>query len=85
MDDVDIVVHFAAESHVDRSILDPGVFLQTNVLGTHVLLESALNNKIELFHHISTDEVFGTLPLNQPDAQFNELTAYDPRSPYDAA
>lgn len=85
MDDVDIVVHFAAESHVDRSILDPGVFLQTNVFGTHVLLESALTNKVELFHHISTDEVFGSLPLNKPEIQFNELTPYDPRSPYSAS
>lgn len=85
MDDVDIVVHFAAESHVDRSILDPGIFLQTNVFGTHVLLESALTNNIELFHHISTDEVFGTLPLDKPDIQFNELTPYDPRSPYSAS
>lgn len=85
MDDVSVVVHFAAESHVDRSILDPGLFLQTNVIGTGVLLESALTNKIEHFHHISTDEVFGSLPLNQPDVQFNETTPYDPRSPYSAS
>ena len=85
MDDVSVVVHFAAESHVDRSILDPGVFLQTNVMGTHILLESALLHKIEHFHHISTDEVFGSLPLNQPEAQFSETTPYDPRSPYSAS
>lgn len=85
MDDVDIVVHFAAESHVDRSIIDPGIFLQTNVIGTHVLLESAITNKLEHFHHISTDEVFGSLPLNEPEVQFNENTAYDPRSPYSAS
>lgn len=85
MDDVDIVVHFAAESHVDRSILNPEIFLKTNVMGTHVLLESALKNKVEHFHHVSTDEVFGSLPLNKPEVQFNESTSYDPRSPYSAS
>lgn len=85
MKDVDLVVHFAAESHVDRSILNPGIFLQTNVMGTHVLLESALENKVDHFHHISTDEVFGTLPLNDANAQFSETTPYDPRSPYSAS
>ncbi len=85
MDDVDVVVHFAAESHVDRSIINPDIFLQTNVVGTHVLLESALKNKIKHFHHISTDEVFGTLKLNDPTDQFNEDTPYDPRSPYSAS
>lgn len=83
MDDVDIVVHFAAESHVDRSILNPDVFLQTNVLGTHVLLKSALKHKVR-FHHISTDEVFGSLELGS-DEKFTEKTAYDPRSPYSAS
>ena len=85
MDDVDLVVHFAAESHVDRSILDPGIFLKTNVIGTHVLLESALKNKISHFHHISTDEVFGSLELNNPNSKFSEKTSYDPRSPYSAS
>lgn len=85
MNESDIVVHFAAESHVDRSILNPSIFLQTNVIGTHVLLESALTNKIAHFHHISTDEVFGSLPLDTPEIQFNEATAYDPRSPYSAS
>ncbi|OIO44143.1 MAG: dTDP-glucose 4,6-dehydratase [Candidatus Pacebacteria bacterium CG_4_10_14_3_um_filter_34_15] len=85
MDDVDVVVHFAAESHVDRSILDPGIFLETNVLGTHVLLASALKNKIDRFHHISTDEVFGSLELGNPNSKFSESTAYDPRSPYSAS
>src|SRR3990167_4638861 len=64
MSGVDTVVHFAAESHVDRSILDPSVFIKTNVLGTHTLLEAALNAKVKRFHHISTDEVFGALKLN---------------------
>lgn len=83
MMDVDVVVHFAAESHVDRSILEPAVFVETNVVGTQVLLEQALAHKIKRFHHISTDEVFGTLPLNSP-LKFTENTAYNPRSPYAA-
>lgn len=84
MDDVDSVVHFAAETHVDRSILEPSTFIQTNIIGTHTLLESALHNKIKRFHHISTDEVFGSLPLDS-NQQFNENTNYDPRSPYSAS
>src|SRR5687767_11780426 len=58
MTGIDVVVHFAAETHVDRSILNPGVFLETNVLGTQVLLDAALKHKVKRFHHISTDEVF---------------------------
>lgn len=84
MKDIDIVVHFAAESHVDRSILDPALFLETNVIGTQVLLEAALKNKIKRFHHISTDEVFGALPLTSQE-KFNKHTAYDPHSPYSAS
>jgi len=82
--DVDMIVHFAAESHVDRSITDPAPFIQTNIVGTHVLLESALKYSIKRFHHISTDEVFGELPLTSKD-KFNELTPYNPRSPYSAS
>jgi len=78
----DLVVHFAAESHVDRSIADPDIFLKTNILGTHNLLRSALKNKTR-FHHVSTDEVFGSLGKNDP--AFNEKTPYDPRSPYSAS
>jgi len=78
----DLVVHFAAESHVDRSISDPDIFLKTNVIGTHNLLRSALRNKTR-FHHVSTDEVFGSLEKNEP--AFNENTPYDPRSPYSAS
>lgn len=85
MDDVSVVVHFAAESHVDRSILDPSVFLETNVIGTHVLLQAARAHNIDHFHHISTDEVFGTLPTDQPESKFSEITPYDPRSPYSAS
>jgi len=80
--EVDIVVHFAAETHVDRSIMDPGVFVRTNVMGTQVLLE-AVKEYGTRFHHISTDEVFGA--LGPDDAPFNEKTAYDPRSPYSAS
>lgn len=84
MTDVDVVVHFAAESHVDRSILTPDIFLQTNVLGTHTLLQAALKNNIQRFHHISTDEVFGSLPLGSTE-KFTLQTGYDPRSPYSAS
>jgi len=81
---VDVVVHFAAESHVDRSILDPSVFVKTNVLGTRVLLNEALNAKVGRFHHISSDEVFGALDLDTPE-KFTEETPYRPRSPYAAS
>jgi len=83
MPEVDIIVHFAAESHVDRSILDSHNFIQTNIIGTHTLLESAKNNSLKRFHHVSTDEVFGSLELNWPS--FTEKTPYDPRSPYSAS
>ncbi len=78
------VVHFAAESHVDRSIADPYVFTRSNVLGTHVLLEMARALKIPRFHHISTDEVFGSIPLEQ-NYKFNEQSPYEPNSPYAAS
>lgn len=80
---VDAIVHFAAESHVDRSILDSSAFIKTNVLGTHVLLEAAKNNGNIRFHYVSTDEVFGSLSAEDP--AFNESTPYDPRSPYSAS
>ncbi len=81
---IDVIVHFAAESHVDRSIRDPAPFIKTNIQGTYTLLESALKNKIKRFHHISTDEVFGALELNSKE-KFNEKTSYNPRSPYSAS
>ncbi|MBI5449540.1 dTDP-glucose 4,6-dehydratase [Candidatus Gottesmanbacteria bacterium] len=84
MKGVDVVVHFAAESHVDRSIRNPSPFVSTNVVGTHVLLESALKHKVSRFHHISTDEVYGSLELSD-SSKFNERTPYDPRSPYSAS
>jgi len=83
MKDIDIVVNFAAESHVDRSILDSAAFIHTNVLGTHNLLEAAKNSGLKRFHHVSTDEVFGHLGANDP--AFNEKTPYAPRSPYSAS
>ena len=81
---VDTIVHFAAESHVDRSIMDPETFVKTNVLGTQVLLNCALDAKIKRFHHISTDEVFGALVLDSTE-KFTEFTPYNPRSPYSAS
>jgi dTDP-glucose 4,6-dehydratase len=83
MEHIDMVVHFAAESHVDKSIENPDDFLKTNILGTHTLLKSALKYEKKRFHHISTDEVFGTLNLD--GKKFNENTPYDPRSPYSAS
>ncbi len=80
---IETVVHFAAESHVDRSILGPAVFVQSNVVGTQVLLENALEAKVKRFHHISTDEVFGSLKL-EDKSKFSERTLYNPRSPYAA-
>lgn len=84
MQGVDTVVHFAAESHVDRSITDPAGFILTNVGGTQVLLDAALKNGVKKFHHISTDEVFGSLEL-EDKSKFNERTTYSPRSPYAAS
>ena len=84
MDGVDIVIHFAAESHVDRSIMEPFDFVRTNVLGTQILLDAALKNKVKKFHHISTDEVYGSLELEDKN-KFNERTNYNPRSPYAAS
>ena len=81
----DIVVHFAAESHVDRSINSPEDFIKTNILGTEILLEVAKELNIKRFHHISTDEVFGTLSLDNLKEKFNEQSPYNPRSPYSAS
>jgi len=84
--DIDTVVHFAAESHVDRSIHGPEAFIRTNVMGTFTLLDVARNSwkdrKDVLFHHVSTDEVYGSLGET---GYFTETTAYDPRSPYSAS
>lgn len=84
MDGIDVVVNFAAETHVDRSIKDSRPFLETNIFGTHVLLEEARRrgDRIKRFHQISTDEVFGALPLE--GGAFDERTPYHPRNPYSA-
>ena len=79
------VVHFAAESHVDRSILSSGPFIQTNVVGTQVLLDAAKANSVERYLQVSTDEVYGTLPEDQPDVKFTEETPLAPNSPYSAS
>lgn len=80
---VDTIVHFAAESHVDRSIEDPMTFIKTNVLGTGVLLDACLRHGRKRFHHVSTDEVFGELHASDPP--FNEKSPLHPRSPYAAS
>jgi dTDP-glucose 4,6-dehydratase len=80
---VNVIVHFAAESHVDRSIKDSGAFIKTNIEGTRVLLEAAKNNGHIRFHHVSTDEVYGSLEMDSP--KFNEENPYCPRSPYSAS
>ena len=86
---IDTVVHFAAESHVDRSIEGPDAFLQTNIIGTHSLLKAAKKNWLDgtgrphRFHHVSTDEVYGS--LGSDDLAFSETTAYEPNSPYSAS
>jgi dTDP-glucose 4,6-dehydratase len=79
------IVHFAAESHVDRSILGSGPFVQTNVVGTQVLLDVARAKSIDKFLYVSTDEVYGTLPEDRPDLKFTEDTPLQPNSPYSAS
>ena len=81
----DMVVNFAAESHVDRSIVDPGVFLQTNVVGTGALMDACRKHNVRRFHQVSTDEVYGDLPLDRPDLLFTETTPLHPSSPYSAS
>lgn len=80
---VDIVVHFAAESHVDRSVINPLIFVKTNTWGTAVLLKAAMDAKVKRFHHVSTDEVYGSLGPNDPP--FTPKTPLRPRTPYAAS
>jgi dTDP-glucose 4,6-dehydratase len=82
--EVDVVVNFAAESHNSLAVVDPGLFARTNVLGTQLLLEAARRAEMEHFHHISTCEVYGDLPLDS-DASFTEESPYRPRTPYNAS
>ncbi len=81
----DVVVNFAAESHVDRSILDPQLFLRTNIIGTGVLLDACRKYGIFRFHQISTDEVYGDLPYDRPALSFSETSPLSPSSPYAAS
>lgn len=81
----DVVVNFAAESHVDRSIEDPGVFLRTNVMGTAALLDTCRKYGTPRFHQVSTDEVYGDLPLDRPDLRFTEESPLRTSSPYSAS
>ena len=81
----DIVVNFAAESHVDRSIENPGIFLNTNILGTQTLMDACRKYGIERYHQVSTDEVYGDLPLDRPDLFFTEETPIHTSSPYSAS
>ena len=81
----DIVVNFAAESHVDRSITDPGIFLITNIIGTQTLMDASRAFGVKRYHQVSTDEVYGDLPLDRPDLFFTETTPIHTSSPYSAS
>lgn len=81
----DIVVNFAAESHVDRSIQNPEIFLETNIIGTSILMDACRKYHIKRFHQVSTDEVYGDLPLDRPDLLFNENTPLKTSSPYSSS
>ena len=81
----DVVINFAAESHVDRSIESPDIFLKTNILGTQVLLDASRKYNVKRFHQVSTDEVYGDLPLDRSDLKFTESSPLRPSSPYSAS
>lgn len=81
----DAVVNFAAESHVDRSIEEPEIFLLTNILGTQILMEACRKYNVARFHQVSTDEVYGDLPLDRPDLLFTEITPINTSSPYSSS
>lgn len=81
----DIVVNFAAESHVDRSIETPSIFLETNIIGTQILMDACRKYEVKRFHQVSTDEVYGDLPLDRPDLFFTEETPLKTSSPYSAS
>ena len=81
----DIVINFAAESHVDNSIKNPGIFLTTNIIGTQVLMDASLKYNIKRYHQVSTDEVYGDLPLDRPDLLFTEDTPIHTSSPYSSS
>lgn len=81
----DVVVNFAAESHVDRSIENPEIFLETNIIGTSVLMDACRKYGIKRYHQVSTDEVYGDLPINRPDLFFTEETPLHTSSPYSSS
>lgn len=81
----DVVINFAAESHVDNSIKNPGVFLTTNIIGTQVLMDASLKYHVKRYHQVSTDEVYGDLPLDRPDLLFTEDTPIHTSSPYSSS
>ena len=81
----DCVINFAAESHVDRSLVSPSAFIETNVVGTQILLDAVNKYQIKSFHQVSTDEVYGDLPLDRPELKFNEESMLKPSSPYSAS
>lgn len=81
----DCVINFAAESHVDRSLVSPSAFIETNVVGTQILLDAVNKYQIKRFHQVSTDEVYGDLPLDRPELKFNEESMLKPSSPYSAS
>ena len=81
----DVVINFAAESHVDRSIVNPQIFLETNIIGTSVLMDACRKYGIKRYHQVSTDEVYGDLPLDRPDLMFTETTPLHTSSPYSSS
>ena len=81
----DTVINFAAESHVDNSIKNPGIFLTTNIIGTQVLMDASLKYHVDRYHQVSTDEVYGDLPLDRPDLKFTEETPIHTSSPYSSS
>ena len=81
----DVVINFAAESHVDNSIKNPGIFLTTNIIGTQVLMDASLKYNVKRYHQVSTDEVYGDLPLDRPDLLFTEDTPIHTSSPYSSS
>jgi len=81
----DVVINFAAESHVDNSIKNPGIFLTTNIIGTQVLMDASLKYNVKRYHQVSTDEVYGDLPLDRPDLKFTENTPIHTSSPYSSS
>ena len=83
--DFDAVVNFAAESHVDRSITQPELFLRTNIMGTQVLMDACRKYGVQRYHQVSTDEVYGDLPLDRPDLFFTEETPIHTSSPYSSS